>query len=135
VSWYATPPSPPKCWTSCQTGPTTGYMRNLLVEHGTLPPRDERLAMFQSRAVTAQQRITTEEHRKLVARFVDGARRGARGSCAPWAPNCAESIARSSTSLAAWGWRTPVIVLAQRLPAGFRHVVGADASMSVTDAG
>ncbi|MGY4649801.1 hypothetical protein ACVWWN_003597 [Mycobacterium sp. URHB0021] len=76
VSWHATPPSPARCLTSCQTGRTTGYMRNLLVELGTLPPRDERLARFQSWAVTAQQRITTEEHRKLVARFIDGACRG-----------------------------------------------------------
>jgi hypothetical protein len=51
-------------------GRTTDYMRSLLVEHGVLPSRDERLARFQSWAVTAQQRITTEEHRKLVARFI-----------------------------------------------------------------
>jgi hypothetical protein len=51
-------------------GRTTDYMRNLLVEHGVLPSRDERLARFQSWAVTAQQRITTEAHRKLVARFI-----------------------------------------------------------------
>jgi hypothetical protein len=51
-------------------GRTTDYMRNLLVEHGVLPSRDERLARFQSWAVTAQRRITTEEHRKLVARFI-----------------------------------------------------------------
>ena len=51
-------------------GRTTDYMRNLLVEHDVLPSRDERLARFQSWAVTAQQRITTEDHRKLVARFI-----------------------------------------------------------------
>jgi hypothetical protein len=51
-------------------GRTTDYMRNLLVEHGVLPSRDERLTRFQSWAVTAQQRITTEEHRKVVARFI-----------------------------------------------------------------
>jgi hypothetical protein len=52
------------------TGRTTNYMRNLLVEHGALPSRDERLATFQSWAITAQQRINTEEHRKVVARFI-----------------------------------------------------------------
>ncbi|BCP15565.1 hypothetical protein MINTM021_24740 [Mycobacterium paraintracellulare] len=51
-------------------GRTTDYMRNLLAEHGVLPSRDERLARFQSWAAPAQQRITTEEHRKLVARFI-----------------------------------------------------------------
>jgi integrase len=51
-------------------GRTTDYMRSLLVEHGVLPSRDERLARFQSWAVAAQQRITTEEHRKVVARFI-----------------------------------------------------------------
>jgi integrase len=51
-------------------GRTTDYMRNLLVEHGVLPSRDERLARFQSWALAAQQRITTEEHRKVVARFI-----------------------------------------------------------------
>jgi hypothetical protein len=51
-------------------GRTTDYMRNLLVEHDALPSRDERLARFQSWAGTAQQRITTEDHRKLVARFI-----------------------------------------------------------------
>ena len=51
-------------------GRTTDYMRSLLVEHDVLPSRDERLARFQSWAVTAQQRITTEEHRKVVARFI-----------------------------------------------------------------
>jgi integrase len=51
-------------------GRTTDYMGNLLVEHDVLPSRDERLARFQSWAVTAQQRITTEDHRKLVARFI-----------------------------------------------------------------
>ncbi len=33
-------------------GRTTDYMRSLLVEHGVLPSRDERLARFQSWAVT-----------------------------------------------------------------------------------
>jgi len=51
-------------------GRTTDYMRGLLVEHGALPSRDERLARFQTWAVTAQQRITTEEHRKVLARFI-----------------------------------------------------------------
>jgi integrase len=51
-------------------GRTTDYVRGLLVEHGALASRDERLARFQSWAVTAQQRITTDEHRKLVARFI-----------------------------------------------------------------
>ena len=51
-------------------GRTTDYMRSLLVEHGALPSRDERLARFQTWAVTAQQRITTDEHRKVLARFI-----------------------------------------------------------------
>lgn len=51
-------------------GRTTEYMRSLLVEHGMLPSRDERLAKFQSWAVTAQQSIGTEEHRKVVTRFI-----------------------------------------------------------------
>jgi hypothetical protein len=52
------------------TGRTTDYMRSLLVEHRALPSRDERLARFQASAVTAKQRITTEEHRKVLARFI-----------------------------------------------------------------
>jgi hypothetical protein len=40
---------------------------------------DDRLARFQSWAVTAQQRITTEEHRKVVARFIRCCR-----SAKPW---------------------------------------------------
>jgi integrase len=51
-------------------GRTTDYVRSLLVEHGALMSRDERLARFQSWTVTAQQRITTDEHRKIIARFV-----------------------------------------------------------------
>jgi hypothetical protein len=51
-------------------GRTTDYMPNLLVEHDVLPSRDERVARFQSRAVAAQQRITTKDHRKLVARLI-----------------------------------------------------------------
>jgi hypothetical protein len=51
-------------------GRTTDYTRNLFVEHGVLPSRDERLVRFQSWSVTAQQRIITEEQRKLVARFI-----------------------------------------------------------------
>jgi len=51
-------------------GRTTDYMRNLLVEHDVLPSRDERLARFQAWAVTAQQRLTTEEHRNVLARFI-----------------------------------------------------------------
>ena len=51
-------------------GRTTNYMRSLLVEHAALPSRDERLARFQTWAVTAQQRITTDEHRKVLARFI-----------------------------------------------------------------
>jgi integrase len=50
-------------------GRTTNYMRSLLVEHGVLPSRDERLARFQTWAAAAQQRIANEEHRKIVARF------------------------------------------------------------------
>jgi integrase len=45
-------------------------VRSLLVEHGALPSRDEKLARFQSWAITAQQRITTEEHRKVLARYI-----------------------------------------------------------------
>ena len=62
--------SPMTCSTTCQQGRTTNYMRSLLVEHAALPSRDERLARFQTWAVTAQQRITTDEHRKVVARFI-----------------------------------------------------------------
>lgn len=51
-------------------GRTTNYVRSLLVEHQALPSRDERLATFQSWAATAQQRITTDAHRKVIARFV-----------------------------------------------------------------
>jgi hypothetical protein len=51
-------------------GRTTDYMRSLLVEHDALASRDERLARFQSWAITAQQRITTDEHRKVIARFI-----------------------------------------------------------------
>lgn len=50
-------------------GRTANYMRSLLVEHGALPSRDERLARFQTWAAAAQQRIANEEHRKAVARF------------------------------------------------------------------
>jgi integrase len=48
-----------------------------LAHHATLthevldqPSRDERLANFEAWAITAQQRITTQEHRKVVARFI-----------------------------------------------------------------
>jgi hypothetical protein len=51
-------------------GRTTNYIRDLLVEHQVLPSRDEALARFQSWAATAQQRITTDEHRKVVAQFI-----------------------------------------------------------------
>jgi hypothetical protein len=51
-------------------GRTTDYMRSLLVEHDALASRDERLARFQSWAVLAQQRINTDEHRKVIARFI-----------------------------------------------------------------
>jgi len=51
-------------------GRTTDYIRSLLVEHGVLPSRDEKLARFQSWSVTARQRITTDEHRKVLARFI-----------------------------------------------------------------
>ncbi len=51
-------------------GRTTDYVRGLLVEHGALASRDERLARYQSWAIAAQQRITTDERRKLVARFI-----------------------------------------------------------------
>ena len=49
---------------------TSNYMRSLLVEHAALPSRDARLARFQTWTVTAQQRITTDEHRKVLARFI-----------------------------------------------------------------
>lgn len=51
-------------------GRTTNYVRGLLVAHQSLPARDERLARFLSWAETAQQRITTDEHRTVIARFV-----------------------------------------------------------------
>ncbi len=51
-------------------GRTTNYLRSLLVEHGALPSRDERLAQFQVWAAAALDRITTDEHRKVVTRFV-----------------------------------------------------------------
>lgn len=51
-------------------GRTTNYVRSLLVEHGALTSRDEKLAQFQSWTVTARSRITTEEHRNLIARFI-----------------------------------------------------------------
>ncbi|STZ74180.1 Fis family transcriptional regulator [Mycolicibacterium fortuitum] len=51
-------------------GKTTNYIRSLLVEHKALPARDERLATFQSWAAAAQQRITTDEHQKVMARFI-----------------------------------------------------------------
>lgn len=51
-------------------GRTTNYIRSLLVEHGVIPSRDERLAQFQFWVAMAQQRITTAEHRKIVARFI-----------------------------------------------------------------
>lgn len=46
------------------------HVRGLLVAHQSLPARDERLARFLSWAATAQQRITTDEHRKVIARFI-----------------------------------------------------------------
>jgi hypothetical protein len=51
-------------------GRTTNYVRSLLVEHGVLPSRDERLARFQVWSADALERVTTDEHRKVVARFV-----------------------------------------------------------------
>jgi len=52
------------------TGRTTNYIRGLLVAHGALPSRDERLARFLGWAEIAQQRIATDEHRKAIARFI-----------------------------------------------------------------
>jgi hypothetical protein len=51
-------------------GKTANYVRGLLVEHQVLPLRDERLATFQSWATTALQRITTDEHRNVIDRFI-----------------------------------------------------------------
>lgn len=51
-------------------GRTTDYLRSLLVEHGALPSRDERLARFQAWAATKLDRITTDDHRKVITRFV-----------------------------------------------------------------
>lgn len=51
-------------------GHTTNYLRSLLVEHGVIQSRDERPSRFQSWSATAQRRITTEEDRKVIARFV-----------------------------------------------------------------
>lgn len=51
-------------------GSTSNYVRGLLVEHGVLPSRDERLAAFQAWSATAKQRITTEPHRKILTRFI-----------------------------------------------------------------
>lgn len=50
-------------------GRTTNYLRGLLVEHGVLPSRDERLATFQTWSARALERITTDDHRKLLSRF------------------------------------------------------------------
>jgi hypothetical protein len=52
------------------SGRTTNYLRSLLVEHDVIPSLDERLARLQSWSATAQGRISTEEHRKVIARFV-----------------------------------------------------------------
>jgi len=51
-------------------GRTTDYVRSLLVEHNALPSRGERLVRFQSWAATALDRITTDDHRKVVTRFL-----------------------------------------------------------------
>jgi len=51
-------------------GRTSDYVRSLLVEHGALPSRDERLTRFQAWAATALERITTADHRKVISRFL-----------------------------------------------------------------
>lgn len=51
-------------------GRTSDYVRSLLVEHGALPSRDERLVRFQAWAGTALERITTADHRKVISRFL-----------------------------------------------------------------
>ena len=70
MSWPATPPSLTTYLTSFRPAARPATCATCLFEHGVLPSRDERLARFQSWAVTAPQRITTEEHRKVVARFI-----------------------------------------------------------------
>ncbi|MEE6163401.1 MULTISPECIES: hypothetical protein [unclassified Mycolicibacterium] len=55
---------------SLPPGHTTNYLRNLFIEHKAIPPRDDRLAAFRWWVVAAQERITTKEHRQVIARFI-----------------------------------------------------------------
>lgn len=49
---------------------TCDYVRGLLVEHGALPRRDERLARFTSWSERALHRIPEGEHRDVARRFI-----------------------------------------------------------------
>lgn len=49
---------------------TREYVRGLLVEHGSLPRRDELLARYQAWAEDALSRLTEPDHRDLVRRYV-----------------------------------------------------------------
>ncbi len=51
-------------------GRTHDYVRRLLVEHGALPGRDERLVRFGAWSEQALQRLPEGEHREVVRRFV-----------------------------------------------------------------
>ena len=70
ASWPATQPSPTRYSTSCRQVGQLTTSEVFWSKHGALPSRDERLANFQSGASMAKRRITTEEHRKVVTRFI-----------------------------------------------------------------
>ncbi len=50
--------------------PTREYVRGLLVEHNALPRRDELSARFSDWAVQALERITTQNHRDIIRRYI-----------------------------------------------------------------
>lgn len=51
-------------------GRTRDYIRGLLVEHGVLEPRDELIVRFTAWAETAKDRLSTDEHRDIIDRYL-----------------------------------------------------------------
>ncbi|THE17688.1 Fis family transcriptional regulator [Kocuria rosea] len=49
---------------------TRDYVRSLLVAHGALPARDELIVRYGAWAITALTRVSTDEHREVLRRFI-----------------------------------------------------------------
>ncbi|WP_217905984.1 Fis family transcriptional regulator [Kocuria salina] len=49
---------------------TRDYVRGLLVAHGALPARDELIVRYDAWAITALTRVSTDDHREVLRRFI-----------------------------------------------------------------